>query len=113
MGDNMILLRGPKGERYIPDNTEYRMLPGEYRVPVTGRRGGVPRESPLDIMARTNYIGAGDLVEAITTSTGFKRWWDKLHDGECQSCKKNQATLNYIKFQGPKWLSKFVKERLT
>jgi len=108
----MILLRGPDGERYIEDNTEYRMLPGEYRVPVTGRRGGVPRESPLDIMARTNHIGAGDLVEAITTSTGFKRWWYDFNGGNCGACQRNGAVLNYIQAQVPGWLATWVKDTI-
>jgi len=103
-----IILHGPKGERKVLANTPYRLLPGEKIVSST-----VNGHSEIDKVAQENNIGVGDLIASITTSTGFKRWWDKLHGGECQSCKKNQATLNYIKFQGPKWLSKFVKERLT
>jgi len=104
----VIVLHGPNGFRQVAENTPYRLLPGEK---VVGALGSVHPE--LYTAAQENEIGVGDMITAITTSTGFKKWWDELHGGECQSCKKNQATLNYIKFQGPKWLSKFVKERLT
>jgi len=101
-----VLLRGPKGERVIPDNTEYRFLPGERLVGVAN----ISRDYvELEQLAHDNKIGIGDMTAKIFETTGFKDWWDEKHGGECAPCKKRQATLNYIKFQGPKWLSNWVK----
>lgn len=105
----MIILLGPNGERQIPENTPYRLLPGEKVIRGTGRYGTI-RESELDKLAESNKVGLGDLVASITTSTGFKNWWDEKHGGECAPCKQRQATLNYIKFQGPKWLAGWIKK---
>lgn len=57
-------------------------------------------------------IGVGDLVAAITTSTGFKKWWDEKHGGECTKCNEKQAVWNYYKFKGPSWISNWVNKTL-
>ncbi len=99
-----LKLVGPDGERVVPQNTPYVLKAGEKLVgTVMSYRG------EIHDMAEDNKIGAGDLVAAITTSTGFKKWWDKQHGGECLPCKERVATLNYIKFKGPKWLTKWIK----
>jgi len=103
----VIVLHGPDGYRQVAENTPYRLLPGEK---IVGAQSSV--HPALHEAAQENQIGVGDLVAAITTSTGFKRWWDKKHNGECQGCKKHQAALNYIQAQAPGWLAKWVKDTI-
>ena len=110
MGDNMITLRGPNGERQIAENTPYRRLPGEYVV-----HGGLRRtwrETELQKLAQDNKVGVGDFAEAIFTSTGFKKWYNEKHGGECKSCQRNRVVLNYIQSQVPGWLAKWVKDTI-
>jgi len=105
----MITLRGPDGDRQIAENTPYRRLPGEYVVPNKNR---VWHDSELDKLAQENKVGAGDFAEAIFTSTGFKQWWDQKHGGQCKSCQRNTAVLNYVQTQVPGWLAKWVKDTI-
>jgi len=109
----MITLRGPNGNREIPENTPYRKLPGEYVLRGTGSKNKLFRaDDQIDNLAQANEVGVGDLIEAITTSTGFKKWWDAKHGGECKSCQRNKAVLNYIQGQVPGWLSSWVKDTI-
>ena len=102
----MIYITGPQGNRQVLSGVPYKLGPGEQ---ITG--GTVnERDNALDIAVKGTRTGVGDLINAVTKSTGFKSWWKKLHKGECLPCKKRQATLNYLKFQGPEWLSNWVKE---
>ncbi len=105
----MILIDGPNGKREVEEGMAFRLGKSEHIVtnPNYRHQGSLIE---LDKLANTNEIGVGSLIAAVTESTGFKKWWDEKHGGECIPCKKRQATLNYIKFQGPQWLSKWVKK---
>jgi len=103
----MILLKGPEGERTVPVNTPYRLLPGER---VVGLASADSAHIELEQLAHDNEVGLGDMVAKMLDSAGFKEWWDEKHGGECAPCKQRQATLNYIKFQGPKWLAAWIKK---
>ena len=88
------------------DNVPYRLAPDER---VIGSAKEIQRDK-FDRLAREHTVGVGDLMASLTGSTGFKAWWKKLHKGECLPCKKRQAALNYLTFQGPEWLTAWVKE---
>ena len=105
----MILIDGPNGKREVEEGMSFRLTKGEHIIPNPNHQHS-RKPTELDELANTNEIGVGSLIAAVTESTGFKKWWDEKHGGECGSCKKRQATLNYIKFQGPQWLSKWVKK---
>ena len=99
----MIVVKNAKGEtRMVADGIAYRLEPGESIVP-----GGIREKhaDKIDIIAKDNMIGVGDLVDYITTRSRFKQWWNWMHKGDCLPCQKRQATLNYIKFKGPKWVA--------
>ena len=86
----------------VADGVGYRLAPGESIVP-----GGI-REThadKIDIIAKDNMVGVGDLVDYITTRSGFKKWWNWMHRGDCLPCQKRKATLNYIKIKGPQWVA--------
>ncbi len=102
----MIIIDGPNGRRLVPENTPYRLSPGER---IAGSTKLAPTETELEKFAEENKVGMGDLVAKVLDDVGFKEWWDKKHGGECAPCKQRQATLNYIKFKGPEWLSRWVK----
>ena len=102
----MIKLINEEGTiRLVEEGKSYRLEPGE-RV----MRGGVPGLSELDKIAQENRIPVGDMIAKLFDTVGFKDYWNEKHGGECAPCKQRQATLNYIKFRGPKWLSEWVKE---
>ena len=101
----MIVIEGPNGVRHIPNGVPYKLASGE-RI-----TGTVKSKSQLDQIAIENEIGLGSLVAAITNSTGFKQWWEAKHGNKaCARCKWRQAVLDYIKFKGPIWLAKWVRE---
>ncbi len=103
----MILIDGPNGKREVEEGKPYRLEPGER---IVGSYRENKQSDKLDYIAKDNEIGVGSLMAAVTESTGFKKWWDEKHGGECIPCKKRQATLDYIKFQGPIWLVSWVKK---
>lgn len=102
----MILLVGPKGQRIIPENTEYRLLPGEVNM---GSANGMEDWTELKELANDNKVGLGQLVSKVFESTGFKKWYFEKHGGDCLACHKRQYVLDYIRFKSPKWLSDWVK----
>ena len=103
----MILIRQTDGNiRRQEERVPYSLLPGEVIV-------GSEREletHQLQGWANTNSVGVGDLIAAVTKTTGFKDWWNAKHKGLCLPCKRNQAVANYIKLKGPRWLKTWVKE---
>jgi len=68
------------------------------------------QQKELEDFARDNKIGFGDLVFLFTHSTGFKKYWDENHGGECAPCQERQASWNYFRFAGPKFLKTLIKE---
>jgi len=68
------------------------------------------QEKELKEFADDNKIGFGDLVYLFTHSTGFKKYWDEKHGGECAPCQERQAAWNYFRFKGPESLRKLVQE---
>ena len=70
------------------------------------------QEKELTQFADDNKIGFGDLVALLTHSTGFKKYWDEHHGGECAPCQERQASWNYFRFKGPESLRKLIKETL-
>ena len=67
-------------------------------------------EKELKEFADDNKIGVGDLVYLFTHSTGFKKYWDEYHGGECAPCQERQASWNYFRFKGPESLRKLIQE---
>ena len=68
------------------------------------------QQKEIEDFAKDNKIGLGDLVYLLTSSTGFKKWWDDKHGGECAPCQEKQASWNYFRFTGPQFLKKLIKE---
>ena len=68
------------------------------------------QQKELEDFAKDNKIGLGDLVYLFTHSTGFKKYWDEYHGGECAPCQERQASWNYFKFKGPEFLKKMVEK---
>ena len=103
----MIVIEGPNGIREVSPGVPYRLSPGEKVTSAT-------KDDILSRTAKTNRVPLGDMIAKVFDSTGFKAWYNKQYgegDGSgCAPCKKRQAALNYIEFQGPKWLSKWVKD---
>ncbi len=100
----MIVIKNAKGDtRTVADGIGYRLEEGENIVP-----GGIKekRIDKIDTIATDNKMGVGDLVNYITTRTGFKKWWNWMHRRNCLPCQKRQAALNYIKIKGPEWVVK-------
>lgn len=95
--------------RRVGRNEAFRLAPGEKVV--GSDKGSEVRSDDDDLhkVADQNKMGVGDLINALTTSTGFKKWWDDNHKGECAPCQKRRASANYIKFKSPSWLSKWIK----
>lgn len=100
---NYIIIEGPNGNREVPETDEagenlpFRLAPGEK---VIGSRSD------------GKDIGLGDLLTAITTSTGFKAWYEGLYGGPCSGCQQRAAAANYIHFKGPEWLKSWVAEHI-
>ena len=65
----------------------------------------------LDHIGNDLKTDVGDLVNAVTTATGFKRWWIKRYKGSCLPCQKRQAALNYFQFKGPQWVHDWIEEK--
>lgn len=105
---NKIILEGPKGMREIEPGTPYG--PGERVVGTTKSFIESKNVEDMKKVLGENYIPLGDALAAITSTTGFKKWWDAKHNGECVPCQERQATANYLKFRGPQWLAKWVKD---
>ena len=99
---NYIVIEGPNGKREVPEtdpegnSSPFRLDPGER---VTGSR----QSGTVD-----DAIGLGDLLTAITTTTGFKQWWERQHGGPCPGCQQRAAAANYVQFKGPVWLKAWV-----
>jgi len=74
------------------------------------RQEQLAHQKEIEDFARDNKIGLGDLVYLFTHSTGFKKYWDEYHGGECAPCQERQASWNYFRFKGPKFLKKLVEE---
>jgi len=110
----MILIRQTDGNiRKQEERVSYYLLPGEVIV-------GSEREleinqqlqqetHQLQEWADTNSVGVGDLIAAVTKTTGFQDWWNAKHKGQCIPCKRRQAVYNYVQFAGPNWLKKWVE----
>ncbi len=103
----MILIKGPNGTREVPDGLPYRLEVGES---ITGVRRE-QRLDKLDHIAADTKTGAGDLINALTTATGFKQWYNKAHRGECMPCARRQAALNYFQFKGPQWMHDWIESK--
>lgn len=100
-----ITLTGPNGDRHVPDGKPYQLAKGE-------RVTGSTKETRLDVLdhiGKKQKTGVGDLLNRITTETGFKHWWRKYNRGQCMPCQRRQAALNYFKFRGPDWLHNWVE----
>ena len=101
---NYIIIEGPTGKREVPETDElgeskpFKLAPGEK---VVGSR-----------TEQNEDIGLGDLITAITTSTGFKQWWEGGHDNPCGGCERRAAAANYIRFKGPEWLKTWIAENV-
>ena len=103
----MIIITGPKGDRYVESGQPYRLQLGE-------RVSGSTRDQKLDQLDHIGNdlkTGVGDLVHAVTTAVGFRKWWIKHHKGSCLPCQKRQAALNYFSFKGPQWVHDWVEEK--
>ena len=105
---SMIIIKGPNGIREVKAGVPYRLevgekIAGSYKTRING-----VEIDEVTTVAKSSAIGAGDLIAAITGSTGFKRWWHEKHRGECMPCKRRQATANYLRAQGPAWLKTWV-----
>jgi len=74
------------------------------------RQETVAQQKELEDFAKDNKIGFGDLVYLFTHSTGFKKYWDEQHGGECAPCQERQASWNYFRFKGPEFLKKLIKK---
>ena len=103
----MIIITGPKGDRHVKAGKPYRLEPGER---VSGSTMEQQRDQ-LDNIGNELKTGVGDLVNAVTTATGFKKWWIKHHKGSCLPCQKRQAALNYFQFKGLQWVHDWVEEK--
>ena len=100
-----IIISGPKGDRHVAAGKPYKLEPGE-------RVSGSTKEQRLDVLDHIGshkQVGVGDLLNRITTETGFKRWWQTANKGKCMPCQRRQAALNYFKFKGPDWLHDWVE----
>jgi len=103
----MIIITGPKGKRKVAAGEPYTLEPGEM---VTGMTRDVKLDK-FDHIADDTKVGVGDLINAATTATGFKKWWNAQHRGQCLPCKKRQAALNYFEFKGPQWIHDWVESK--
>ena len=101
----MINITGPKGDRQVKEGKPFRLAEGESVVGSTQER----RRDVLDTIGQAKRIGVGDLLTRVTTETGFKRWWQQTHKGQCMKCQRREAALNYFQFKGPEWLHDWVE----
>ena len=100
-----IIISGPKGDRRVPAGKPFKLEAGE-------RVSGSTRDDRLDVLdhiGNQKKVGVGDLLNRLTTETGFKRWWTKYNKGQCMPCQRRQAALNYFQFKGPGWLHDWVE----
>jgi len=97
---------------FVPENqSEGRLLtPEEIEEMKKHREEAEKQQKELEDFAKDNKIGLGDLVYLFTHSTGFKKYWDEYHGGECAPCQERQASWNYFKFKGPEFLKKMVEK---
>ncbi len=92
----------------VPENIS--ISPEEQSIQQEHNLELLKQRKQLEEFATDNKIGLGDLVALLTHSTGFKKWWDEKHGGECAPCQERQASWNYFRFAGPEFLKKLVKE---
>jgi len=98
---------------FVPEVVESKKWTLEEIKAAKERQEKIEKElRPFIELASENNMGLGDLVAAITTSTGFKEWWGNNHDGECTKCNERQAAWNYYKFKTPSWMSSWIKNIL-
>ena len=90
--------------RFVEEGKPYRLQPGE-RI----ERGIAGQPTELDKIGIANNIPLGDMTAKLIASTPFKKWHEKYYGKECAKCQQRQASLNFIKFAGPKWLNNWVK----
>ncbi len=103
----MIIIKGPKGTREVRDGLPYRLNEGEAITAIRREK----RLDTFDHIADSEKTGVGDLINAVTTATGFKQWYNKAHRGKCMPCERRQAALNYFKFKGPQWVHDWIESK--
>lgn len=96
----------------VPENeSEGRLLTDEEIGEMKKRKEEAEKQrKELEDFAKDNKIGLGDMVFLFTHSTGFKKYWDEQHGGECAPCQEKQASWNYFRFKGPEFLKKLIKK---
>lgn len=100
-----ILLRGPEGERRIPDNTPFKFKPGESYIG-SGRDGSPDIATPqheVDATLEDAGLKLGDAVAWVTKKIGIK---------QCAPCKARQEILNNAKQLGWSETIRQIKETL-
>jgi len=84
----------------VPENTPVQQLGTKTLTPEQMKKRqeqiqeAMKQEKELKEFADDNKIGLGDLVYLFTHSTGFKKYWDEYHGGECAPCQERQASWN-------------------
>ena len=86
-----ILLHGPEGTRRIPENTPYRLMPGEQ---VVGSELDLS-ESELNDRLAEEKMGLGDFVEKA-----IKLIPETVRPVHCTKCEKKKLVLNKVRELG-------------
>ena len=97
---------------FVPENgSEDRLLTDEEIGEMKKHEEEAEKQrKELADFAKDNKIGMGDMIFLFTHSTGFKKYWDEHHGGECAPCQEKQASWNYFRFKGPDFLKKLIKK---
>lgn len=82
-----IVLQGPNGRRRVPENTPYRMLPGEQ---VIGAEQDAT-ETELNEELAKRGMRLGDLVEKMVKASHLDKLLGKEH---CTPCSERKRILN-------------------
>ena len=105
---NIVTITVPENRMAEPSTRV--LTPGQMKKRQERIQETIKQEKELKEFADDNKIGLGDLVALLTHSTGFKKYWDEHHGGECAPCQERQASWNYFRFKGPESLRKLIQE---
>ncbi len=93
-----IILEGPQGRRLVDAGVSYKLLPGEKIIGIDRAAGKEDERKKLEVMAKEQGIGVGDLIAKLTKTFGIK---------PCSSCEQRRKVLNKLRINN--W--KITKEK--
>ena len=93
-----IILEGPQGRRLVEGGVPYKLLSGEKIIDIDRAAGIEDERKKLEVMAKEQGVGVGDLIAKLTKTFGIK---------PCSSCEQRRKVLNKLRINN--W--KITKEK--